>query len=581
MIYREMNDSECQRLQILLDKLKNSSTNEEANVDPFFLVNCDLRGFDLKGANLTGLYLSSVNLSGADLSNAILKDVKLWGADLSNANLVEACLDGASLCGGVFIDSAGIFPLSGANLSGANLSNASLWGANLSEANLSQAQLKNSYLCGAYLVDANLSSANFSGADLTEAKLNGADLSGADLSKSNLLGTNLSRANLNNANLEETENLDHANLNNATYNDATKLPKDFSPQEVAMTAAPTVINFNSDLSYERLCKKIDEYLIEAIENYCQSIKINSKCIKIDDETQVIDELIIEGINELSKLRKGKDPDYDMWGIPVVYAFKYLPRKITAVIAVLSHYFQIGGAIPRRVLDIGSGTDAVSIALYFYIQKSLIEVIAFEPSKAMRTFANNFSSKKGSYVFTKRFERSVDDLIDRYEKGQIKKGSFDLVMMSSVLQNRFKNKEEEWWTTFIKALNEVTTKNANLILIEPKMKEEMLNKMRESLTDCGWVSLCEKDEFLKLRNMLPNVENKNHELTRMTEWLGQLNGRIFHRYDDLLSDRSDELESKFTKDGLWLFGTGNNPYPVTTWNDKKDYDEYILIFRKQQ
>lgn len=577
-----MNDLDRERLQILLDKLKNFSSDEEVDVDPFFLVNCDLRGFDLKGANLTGLYLSSVNLSGADLSNAILKDVKLWGADLSNANLVEACLDGASLCGGVFIDSVGIFPLSGANLSSANLSNASLWGANLSEANLSQAQLKNSYLCGAYLVDANLSIANLSGADLTEAKLNGADLSGADLSKSNLLGTNLSRANLNNANLEETENLDHANLNNATYNDATKLPKDFSPQEAAMSAAPKVINFNYDLCYKRLCEKIDEYLIEAIKNYCQSLRINSKCIKIDDETQVIDELIIEGFNELSKLRNGQDPNYNIWGVPVVYAFKYLPRKIIAAIAVLSHYFQIGGAIPKRVLDIGSGTDAVSIALDFCTENCPIEVVALEPSKAMRTFANSVSSKKESYIFTKHFERSVDELVQRYKEGKIKKGkgSFDLVMMSSVLQNSFNKEVQEWWETFIETLNEYTTQNANLIVIEPNVKEEMLITMHKVLTKCGWESLSKERYFFNLNNMLPNVDNKNQELTKMTTWLRELNGRIFHRYDDLLSDRSDELERKFTKDGLSLFRTGNNPYPVTAWNDNKEYDEYILIFRKQ-
>ncbi|EPU6817534.1 pentapeptide repeat-containing protein [Listeria monocytogenes] len=102
----------------------------------------NLRGADLSCANLRGANLRGANLSYADLSCANLRVANLSYADLSYANL------------------------RGANLRGANLSYADLSCANLRVANLSYADL--SY--------ANLRGANLSGADLSYADLRRADL---------------------------------------------------------------------------------------------------------------------------------------------------------------------------------------------------------------------------------------------------------------------------------------------------------------------------------------------------------------------------------------------------------------------
>ena len=107
----------------------------------------DLRGANLRGANLSYADLRGANLRGADLSYADLR-----GADLSSANL------------------------RGADLRGANLSSANLRGADLRGANLSYADLRN-----ADLRNADLRSANLCGADLRGANLSGADLSGANM----------------------------------------------------------------------------------------------------------------------------------------------------------------------------------------------------------------------------------------------------------------------------------------------------------------------------------------------------------------------------------------------------------------
>ena len=101
--------------------------------------------------NSIKLTLQAAIEAKADLRGADLRDANLYGADLRGADLRDAYLRGAYL--------------RGADLYGANLRGAYLRGADLLDANL----------YGAYLRDANLRGANLCGADLRGANLYGAD----------------------------------------------------------------------------------------------------------------------------------------------------------------------------------------------------------------------------------------------------------------------------------------------------------------------------------------------------------------------------------------------------------------------
>jgi hypothetical protein len=79
-------------------------------------------GSDLRGANLRNADLHCLNLSRVNLTNAQLHDANLQGANLAGANLTNAQLQDANL--------------QGANLAGANLTNAQLQDANLQGATL-------------------------------------------------------------------------------------------------------------------------------------------------------------------------------------------------------------------------------------------------------------------------------------------------------------------------------------------------------------------------------------------------------------------------------------------------------------
>jgi hypothetical protein len=128
------------------------------------------RPIELRGSNLRAADLNSIELGGADLWKVNLREAQLWQAKLA-----------------------------GASLGRANLSEASLWKADLEAA----------YLWKANLEGANLSEANLAGANLEDA---------------NLKAANLHQTNLIAADLRKVVGLTHAQLSSAICNETTQLP---------------------------------------------------------------------------------------------------------------------------------------------------------------------------------------------------------------------------------------------------------------------------------------------------------------------------------------------------------------------
>ncbi len=146
---------------------------------------------------------NGLDLRGADLRKADLHDLPLKGVDLYNAHLEETDLREVHL--------------ERANLSAAYLQDAYLYNAHLEDAYLSEAQLNR----------ADLRAAHLEGADLSEACLESADLSEAHLERTNLKGASLERTNLRAAHLEGTDlsgaHLEGSNLSGAFFTSVTNL----------------------------------------------------------------------------------------------------------------------------------------------------------------------------------------------------------------------------------------------------------------------------------------------------------------------------------------------------------------------
>jgi uncharacterized protein YjbI with pentapeptide repeats len=121
---------------------------------------------DLRGANLRGADLAGADLREANLSGAILVGTDLYKANLSAARLAKAKLASADV--------------SRATLIATDLTSANLEGADLSSADLSQAKFVKAVLTGTNLIGASLEGADLSGAvgltrgQLAEAIINAA-----------------------------------------------------------------------------------------------------------------------------------------------------------------------------------------------------------------------------------------------------------------------------------------------------------------------------------------------------------------------------------------------------------------------
>lgn len=284
------------------------------------------------------------------------------------------------------------------------------------------------------------------------------------------------------------------------------------------------LNFNDDY-YNHWCDVIDKYCCLIINNY-----IENENISIQEMQQ--------GFDELEKLRQGKDPNYNLSGVPIAYAFMYLPRKIIAMTAILCHFFTEDKVfIPKNLLDVGSGTDAVSIALGLFRKNISLEITAIEPNEYMRRFAickPNFPSLNIDNV-TGSIGYWYEHLSENY---------YDLIIMSSVLQNSFKKKEDEWWLRWTKDLYEGSTKRGKVIIIEPNVKIQSMNKMRWAMQYIGW----NLEEELKLSDLLPQVSYKGRTLANLTGLKEKLIGNYWQ-------------------------------WNVESWNTHYRYEEYIHIYGK--
>ncbi len=149
----------------------------------------DLRGTDLRDADLSRLNLAGVRL-GDDDPLATDSERRDLAAQMDRVNLAGANLAGAIAPGVSFVGAN----LHAAQLAQANCAGASFAAAHLAEANLSGAQLTDADLTGVNLSGAQLAGAVLVGAHMQKADLRGAHLENADLGLTNLLGADLRHA---------------------------------------------------------------------------------------------------------------------------------------------------------------------------------------------------------------------------------------------------------------------------------------------------------------------------------------------------------------------------------------------------
>lgn len=198
------------------------------------VVGAELRGVDLRCAQMQGVFLVKANLRNANMSHANLKAADVRLADLSDADLKWANLWEVKVQGAKFNDA----DLAHARITKANFSGATLRAANLAKVRsviierlrikggplgdliIDRPEMFGGTLFRGKVVPQSITGAIFFQADLVSANLEEADLTEADLREARLTLANMCKANLDRADLSAAA-LGRADLSGASFVQAT------------------------------------------------------------------------------------------------------------------------------------------------------------------------------------------------------------------------------------------------------------------------------------------------------------------------------------------------------------------------
>jgi len=165
----------------------------------------------------------------------------------------------------------------------------------------------------------------------------------------------------------------------------------------------------SEYQWRRLHESLDRAIAEAARLYLQGLTVRHTRF----DPRQCDE-------ELDELRFGREPDYGLPGLPLVYALKYMPRRVVSIfgslLSVLDSWY------PTSVLDIGSGTGASALALDLLNLPRHINLVGVEPSPEMITFSER--SRYRDRVSAVYRQGSISDLM----RGNIRLEPFDLIVL---------------------------------------------------------------------------------------------------------------------------------------------------------
>lgn len=264
---------------------------------------------------------------------------------------------------------------------------------------------------------------------------------------------------------------------------------------MSMRSAP------NDWEWRRLHERLDRAIAEAARGYMLKLAIRHISVSVADLS-----------DELEKLRLGREPDYDRPGFPLVYALKYMPRRVVSIYGALLR----ANLNPKSVLDVGSGTGATALALDLLNLAGHVILTGIEPSGEMICFSE--CSRYRDRVSSTHRQSSIADF------PEVGPGleAFDLAVLSAALPYAFDD-----WQPIMTAIGNYQGKESKTILvIEPDAKQNLLDSFRRRLAARGWPTAtfcCHdlpeviKNESLPLRDMQDVCRRLGLEAEPRTWW----------------------------------------------------------------
>jgi SAM-dependent methyltransferase len=222
------------------------------------------------------------------------------------------------------------------------------------------------------------------------------------------------------------------------------------------------LNNVSDFAWRRLVERLDKGVAEAARRYLSNL--HARHVPIRSQSWV---------EELEELRLAREPRYDMPGLPLAYALRYMPRRTLSILGSLATL--AADRYPTTVLDVGSGTGATALAMDLMNSPRHISLLGIESSPEMIRFAESTP-----------FQGRVTPL---YNKGSLYDDSLanasiqnpDLVVISAAFPYRFKE-----WDPLIQELGSQEVHQSTMILaVEPDAKADILDSLARRLRVRGW------------------------------------------------------------------------------------------------
>lgn len=217
------------------------------------------------------------------------------------------------------------------------------------------------------------------------------------------------------------------------------------------------------LSAERwagFATRLDRIVLDAARAYLQGLR--ARGVSIDPEGWA---------RELERLIRGAPIDYGREGLPLMYALRYMPKRVVALLGALEGGL---GVPPDTLLDIGTGTGATLVALQLLHPMASTKVTGLDASMEMLDFARQTQADRvqpASIVY---------GTIEALMEDPTPFASAEVVTFSAPFARNF-----DQWPRLVDALSRPAHTTRRLVVVEPSFRVHLVDGFQSALDQRGW------------------------------------------------------------------------------------------------
>lgn len=220
---------------------------------------------------------------------------------------------------------------------------------------------------------------------------------------------------------------------------------------------------SADLTPERwqqMASRLDRIASDAARAYLQGLR--GRDVPIDP---------LGWSRELERLIRGAPIEYGREGLPLMYALRYMPKRVVALLGALT-----GGLteLPSTLLDVGTGTGATLVALQLLHPDAQTQLTGLDASLEMLEFA------RGTQAGRSRPAALVYGTIEGLMEDPGPFAGAEVVTFSAPFARDF-----DEWPRLADALSRPAHATRRIIVVEPEFRVHLVDGFEAALRERGW------------------------------------------------------------------------------------------------